>query len=1349
MTLSFQAALPHRRGRRIACAAVCAALLALAAPAAQAAQQRIYNGAFAANLAANPYPLSNPRSVAVDASPASPSKGDIYVTDPENHRVEKLDSEGHFILMFGKEVNKTKIEEGKPEAERNVCTLASGDECKAGVAGTSPGAFTEALYLAVDPSSGPSAGAVYVADRPTGTVTKLGPSGEVISSWGANGQMDGSGISPGSAGPLSGPFGTLNGVAVGPSGNLWVYGSTSNAFPALYEFTQTGSLVNDSEGQPGSLFHDFYNNGLYGLVVTPEDGLYTSGQSVILSWSAGTELGFVFSGYTELGQPRDSDSGGFAFDPSTNDLYVDVYDELLHREQLRIFSSSCQLQVIGCLPAKETFESPHLSATSGLDRYTGLAIDSAAPADTIYAAGGKATKLDAYSIATVPAPTATSPSNLTHTSATLNGTVDPAGIELLGGLEGCRFEWGETEAPYEHVAPCDKSAAQIGSGEGPVKVGADISGLQAGHIYHFRLVAANQNDGNLLTDEPSRSADLAFGPPSIETTYATTVSATEATLGAEVNPRGSARVRFEYGTQAGSYEHATEEIAVSGATARPLSAEITGLSPHTAYHYRAIAENPLADGPEAILGPDRTFTTQALGPLSLLDDRGWELVSPADKHGALFKPIAEAGVVQAAADGSAISYLSSNPTEADPQGYTNQAQILSARGSSGWQSSDLSLPYRRATGLSVGVGQEYRFFSEDLSRAIVQPFLAADLAAISPLATEVTPFLRSNFPAGSPTAFCEGICYRPVLTGAEGVADVPGGTKINPDPSCKALCGSLFRAASPSLEDVLLESPAGLTEVPGDEGGLYEWSSAATPSESLQMVSILPNGKPEKRSGNSFEFQTEIDRNPLSSDGSRVVWGALGGHLYLRDVSRNETVQIDANQGGTGAGPVGAVFQGASSDGSRIFFADQQALVPGAGAESGAPDIYECRIEEAEGPLHCALTDLTPKSAANESASVQGLALGLSGNGSSIYFVADGVLAENLGADGSHASPGQCGPAENSPGSTCNLYVSRNGSVSFVATLSGADGPSWGHGQSGGVGGLPGLTARVSPNGEWLAFMSQRSLTGYDNRDAVTGEPDEEVFLYHAGTGSLVCASCNPTGARPHGVEFAKINAATGHMVGGDRVWPDTTRIAASIPGWTPYSSGRALHQSRYLSSEGRLFFNSSDALAPKDSNGAEDVYEYEPSAGGGAPSNSCSAGNPSFSPAAQGCVDLISSGTSGEESALLDASESGDDVFFLTAARLASRDEDSAVDVYDARVGGGEPQPTQPVQCEGDGCQQPATPPLDATPGSLTFEGPGNLNEKPAKKKQKHRKRNSGHHPKKHKNKKRGKGTSRKGGNR
>ncbi len=138
------------------------------------------------------------------------------------------------------------------------------------------------------------------------------------------------------------------------------------------------------------------------------------------------------------------------------------------------------------------------------------------------------------------------------------------------------------------------------------------------------------------------------------------------------------------------------------------------------------------------------------------------------------------------------------------------------------------------------------------------------------------------------------------------------------------------------------------------------------------------------------------------------------------------------------------------------------------------------------------------------------------------------------------------------------------------------------------------MTSRVSPNGEWFAFMSRRSLTGYDNTDVHLGQPTEEVYLYNAVADQLVCASCNPSGVRPAGVKYKTIN---GHLAGGDRVWPDETWLAATIPGWTPLSLSDALHQPRYLSNGGRVFFNSAEALVPQDVNGQIDVYEHSPPA--------------------------------------------------------------------------------------------------------------------------------------------------------
>jgi hypothetical protein len=205
-----------------------------------------------------------------------------------------------------------------------------------------------------------------------------------------------------------------------------------------------------------------------------------------------------------------------------------------------------------------------------------------------------------------------------------------------------------------------------------------------------------------------------------------------------------------------------------------------------------------------------------------------------------------------------------------------------------------------------------------------------------------------------------------------------------------------------------------------------------------------------------------------------------------------------------------------------------------------------------------------------------------------------------------------------------------------------------------------------------------------------------------AGQSALSCASCNPTGARPQGI-FDR-EAFPGLLVDRPRTWGNHW-IASSIPGFTQYSVDQTNYQSRYLSDSGRLFFNSSDALVPQDANGKEDVYEYEPDGIG-----SCAL--------QVGCANLISSGSSAEESAFLDASTSGDDVFFMTAAQLVVSDiEPEDFDVYDAHVCTSEspcsPEATTapPLCVTTDSCRaaSPPQPLIFGPPPSATFNGAGN----------------------------------------
>jgi hypothetical protein len=97
--------------------------------------------------------------------------------------------------------------------------------------------------------------------------------------------------------------------------------------------------------------------------------------------------------------------------------------------------------------------------------------------------------------------------------------------------------------------------------------------------------------------------------------------------------------------------------------------------------------------------------------------------------------------------------------------------------------------------------------------------------------------------------------------------------------------------------------------------------------------------------------------------------------------------------------------------------------------------------------------------------------------------------------------------------------------------------------------------------------------------------------------------------------------------------------------------------------------------------------------------------------------VALLSSGISKNESAFLDASPSGDDVFFITAAQLVSTDRDNSFDVYDARVCTGsspclKSPPPPPAPCNTEASCRPPAPGQSGTetPASAAFSGPGNV---------------------------------------
>ena len=98
-------------------------------------------------------------------------------------------------------------------------------------------------------------------------------------------------------------------------------------------------------------------------------------------------------------------------------------------------------------------------------------------------------------------------------------------------------------------------------------------------------------------------------PPISTTGVASNVGATTANLAGSVNPNGLATTyHFDYGTTKsyGSQAPAAPDpSAGSGTTAQNESANLTGLSPGTTYHYRIEATNSAG----TTFGSDQTFTT--------------------------------------------------------------------------------------------------------------------------------------------------------------------------------------------------------------------------------------------------------------------------------------------------------------------------------------------------------------------------------------------------------------------------------------------------------------------------------------------------------------------------------------------------------------------------------------------------------------------------------------------------------------------------------------------------------------------------------------------------------------------
>jgi hypothetical protein len=829
-------------------------------------------------------------------------------------------------------------------------------------------------------------------------------------------------------------------------------------------------------------------------------------------------------------------------------------------------------------------------------------------------------------------------------------------------------------------APCTPPPAQIPADESFHAVHADLTGLTSGLTYAYRLSATlgGAHGGN------AKTAALAFTPPDeprIESTFADNISSTFADLHAKINPLGAATTyQFQYLTQA-HYEQngnsfagpnlpatapaspaALGEGGPTGSSLEAVLQHLAGLAPATAYRFRAVASNVIG----ATIGPEATFATLSAVSPGPPDGRAFELLTPPGKGAAqdMFGRGGEAvpdtfeNIDDGVSSESGDQFLLETLAAFGPFPASGRNAYVFSRTPSGWQTTSLASPSLGVQSLNEGVV----FDPADFSRVALNDDVGSTASEAGQARTSLTG------PAAGPYTTLH------VDQGSHGTSNALESTRV--------------LAGSRDLGHLVLETashtvcPGAEPETHQDQGAdvLCEYSGGeltlldvnATGALLSPCGAVLGAGRVVTRGGEAH--------NAVSADGSRIFFtapdpsmtpppGGIGPggegcwngkttnapQLYLR--SEGQTVEVSAPEPGAGETKTGhhhpATYVGASLDGSRVFFVSEAELTVDDAAIHD-PELYEYNTETAQ------LTRVSHGESGLSAAGVRAV-IAVSADGSAVYFLAAGVLAAG-------ASPTSCQLE-----TTCNLYRydTASGATAYVAPVA----PFTALEKF-----LPRAASNyyTTPDGRYLLFATTSELTGYptaaapgincitavEGTGATIHGPCNELYRYDSATSSLLCVSCNPSGAPPtSNSEFAR--SALGNSASGPV---------------------------RALSNDGSYaFFDTADALVPQDGNGVGDVYQWH-----------------------NGALSLISSGHDSAPSFFLGASPDGRDVFLGTHSRLVPQDTDTLGDLYDARIGGGFPSPPGIKPCEGDACSTPVPAPNDPTPSSLSFQGAGNITECP-----------------------------------
>jgi hypothetical protein len=1206
--------------------------------------------------------------------------------------------------------------------------------------GTTGSSFANVQGVAVDQTSGN----VYVYDTGEGKIYKFDSAGNPVnfSSTGTNAIEGVGGAGAGENQLAVAPAGAPGGTA----GDIYVA-----KYPAVVVYGPDGALAGEltSEGAcgvatdpAGHVFAGIYPSPIkeYTPTANAPFAAEVTGESTVPfpGGSCNVAVDGLGNAYVaeferdvitklegiedEEGTPIEPGANSLAIDPASNDLYADRGSEVAQ------YSSAGNLL--------RSFGSSVLSGSHGVGVNPS--------AGKIYVGNGASVEVFGSALVKLPDVEAKAPTEVERTSATLNGTISAAG----GPEASCEFQYtteGDPNFESATSVPCSPAGPFTGTAVETVK--AEISGLNVQSAYRFRIVGSNENGVNssALSFETAPAVNLRPDPVS-------NLTPTSGRLNGTINPEGLEVEECNFRTTIPGLEvlpcaESPAEIG-AGAVPVPVHVDVSGLAPDTEYLFLLSAKNSLGESESAVasfeFGAPRvsdefatniTHSTATLtgrvNPRSLATTYTFEYVSDADFQIDEYEQATSVPISpEVVGSGTNPVEVSQPISGLEPQ-TTYHFRLVASNAAGSVQGGDAHFTtFISEQDPALADGRAYEMVSPSQKKGeVIPPEPGAkgscEIPCLPGINNQGMPmqsapdgnsvlYVGQPFTAGLSSGSNEYLAHReasgwpfpqglslPNMTGyyAGFSSDLSRGVLAQVEPALspeapvqdgKAFANLYLREPSGAMLPLVKAEPPHRSPGGVRSGGperfkvFYGGANSGTGSEPAfshivfeandALTPAVPLIAPKAP-------EVEATQNDLYewSDGQLRLVNVLPG-------DGDEAVAgavIGSGRLLTGDG-TSAVDHAISAEGSRIFWSEEssgQTYLRIDGEETvEIPDSAGTFLTAAADGSKVLLSDghiygdleAEPPNLEVDLSQGEGGFEGILGAAEDLSRVYFVDTAALPGA-------GENQDDEEAQAGAFNLYVWDESAITFVDTL-----PSVGNREDWGASSSR-RTAQVSPDGSFLAFMS--------NTGGVS-----EIYEYAADSASLICASCNATGQEPLG--------------------PSKLSLLKSTIALPP------LRQPANLSpeGEGRLFFESQDVLSPRDVNGRiQDVYEWEPNGVG-----SCQR--------VEGCVSLISSGHSANDSMFLDSSASGDDAFFITRQQLLPRDKDDQLDLYDARVGGGINETTPPICQNPEACWGPVPPaPSPQSAGTNTFSGPGN----PKHHKKKHHKHKKHHKKKHHKQKK------------